>query len=266
MGAGPKVVVLVALATGAAAPARAETPLTSSFPEAGLTALVVHLPNGGVEVQARPDLQTVEVSVAREEWSEACTVEAKAVGDRVEVTVQKPEGTGPRVCSARVVIQAPPRLAVEIEAGTGEVSLGGVAGGGRVSVGVGDVRLADVGGPLEVKGGSGDLVGSYTGPALSGRWSSGDVRLTGLTGTVDLDVGVGRLDATWTRLPDSGVIRLNVAGGALTARFPPGAALDQDLDAKLAKVRADLASVPGAPVRLEARTTAGSLRILADGG
>ncbi len=243
------------------AAALAGPPLTSAFPADAITTVFVRAPNGSLGIEAVTDATTVDVSVARGEWSEGCTVESKVVGDRVEVTIAKMEGRVAQVCSADVRIRLPPRMAIDLEAVTGEVSVGGITGGGRVSVGVGDLRLADVSGPLEISGNGGDLVGSYTGEALRARWTSGEVRLTGLVGTADVEVGVGRLDLTWTAAPAAGEIRLDVGGGGLTARFPEGTALAQDLDATLGKVRSDVPSAE-AGVRLRARTKAGSLRIL----
>ncbi len=240
----------------------AEPPLTSTFPADAITTVFVRAPNGTLVVEAAADATTVDVSVVREEWSEGCTVESKVVGERVEVAITKMEGRVAQVCSADVRIRVPPRLAIDLEAVTGEVSVGGITGGGRVTVGVGDLRLADVSGPLEISGNGGDLVGSYTGTALRTRWTSGEVRLTGLVGTADVEVGVGSLDLAWTQLPAAGEIRLDVGGGGLTARFPDGARLAQDLDTTLGKVRSDLPSEETAPVRLRARTKAGSLRVL----
>lgn len=242
--------------------ARAEPPLASSFQADGVTTVAVRAPNGTVMVEARPGLTTVEVAVTRMEWSEGCTVDSKVVGARVEVTIAKSESRVAQVCSADVRIGLPPQLAIDLESTTGEITVGGVAGGGRISMGIGDVRLADVSGALEVNGNGGDLVGSYTGDALRSRWTSGEIRLTGLAGTADVEVGVGRLDLSWSRLPAAGEIRLDVGGGGLVARFPEGSQLAQDLDATLGKVRSDLPSTDTAPVRLRARTQAGSLKVL----
>ena len=242
--------------------AYADMPLASSFQGAGLRTVGVTLPNGEVSVQAVAGADHVEVSVSRREWSETCKVETAIVGDRLAVSVTRPKGSFGKVCSADIAITAPPELAVDVESSTGSLSLGGMTGGGHIVLGVGSLQLADVSGPLDVKGGGGDWVGSYTGIALSGRWSSGKVRLTGLKGPVDLEVGFGSLDVTWAGVPQPGNIRLTVTGGGLTARFPKGTEMAQDLDGTLGKIRSDLKPVEASAIRLRARTQAGSLRIV----
>ena len=110
---------------------------------------------------------------------------------------------------------------VDIEAGSGDVTVDGATGTVRVRAGSGDVKLTGIAGPATVTVGSGDVTGhDLRGTRTSIEVSSGDITLnlpgtgdvTALTGSGDIHVNVPDRTCRVVANAGSGDLNLEVNG------------------------------------------------------
>lgn len=140
---------------------------------------------------------------------------ADVVGDRLMLEVET--DSGDRRFEENWHVKLPSRSGVEIEAGVGDVTMRGVAGGMKLDLGVGDVELEAPDGDIFVDLGVGDAVvkaiaGSYGPVEASG--GVGDARITTAGDRIVGEGFVGH-SASWV---GSGSHRIQIEVGVGDAR------------------------------------------------
>ena len=111
-----------------------------------------------------------------------------------------------------VVVHVPSHLKLDIEDGSGRISLDNIEQDIEINDGSGDINIANVTGNIEIEDGSGDLMieqvagnlsiidgsGSMVVKAITGNADiedgSGDLQVRNVTGTVTIDDGSGDID------------------------------------------------------------------------
>ncbi len=182
--------------------------------------LVVSEPCGLVSIQldagdvsvVRADISDVQISWGATGVADAPHVVAEVVDGVLALEGRCGEGLS---CGVDVALLVPSGMALDIETGSGDVSLTGTDAGATVETGSGDVALVCVAGELAVTTGAGDIAGSclqstalfaetgggdvalaWTGPVHDAQvhTGTGDVLLGVLYGDYDLDLFTGSGD------------------------------------------------------------------------
>ncbi len=161
--------LLLGTASGATA---AERRLNWTGPAEGITHISLESSVGDVTVQGKEDTTSISVTVilkprrsglpligsTREGEKEiaAARLDAEKDGDELELELAGVDDKD-RHFEERWEIVVPPSIALEIEAGVGDVSAKAITGGLDIDCGVGDVTLTNCGGEIEVEAGVGDV-------------------------------------------------------------------------------------------------------------
>jgi DUF4097 and DUF4098 domain-containing protein YvlB len=222
---------LVAAAALAAAlsPAAAQT---RSFKADGVRALKIEAEAGDVEVRAGKELA---VEVTANDKPERCALTLERRGDALFLkaeSVSKGFSLGLHVnegCGAGFRVTAPAALSLDASVGSGKIAVTARRGALVLRAGSGDVTLDGVAGDVDVKTGSGGVAGAVLG-RVSARTGSGDVKLTWSAapeGRVDVKTGSGDVALSF---PKGTKLRASQVSGSGTARN----GLGDSPDAKLA--------------------------------
>jgi Toastrack DUF4097 len=278
-------------------------------PAAGLELLVVENARGRIEVRPSGDqsLHITALKVARaastveaQKIARAATVELEHDGSRYTVRVRYPQRESLRVnfwdgfdlsmprLEVRLTIEVPDRIAVQLQASSGDVITQDLKGDQRLHASSGDVSVDGAEGRVDVSTSSGDvtLVDSREARVST---SSGDVDVTGradrvtvTTGSGDVSVGeadslhvqttsgevsVERASEGATVQTSSGEVSLLSAAGRLSVStvsgeikmHVTGPLRDGSLVSSSGDIRLGLD--PGVACTLDVRTSSGSLDI-----
>jgi hypothetical protein len=189
------IVTAVALAVASTSIAEDRRSLTETVPAGGLETLRLDAGVGDISVSvSKDDDIRVEVeliarrgglfsSLAKSQRAvAAATLEVRRHATSVELTIDAEGHEDDRRFEERWTVQAPARLAIELELGVGDVVIAGMSGGIDVEVGVGDVDIDVTGGDVTVDVGVGDA--RVEGPAAA----YGRVECSGGIGDSRIDV------------------------------------------------------------------------------
>lgn len=125
-----------------------------------------------------------------------------------------------REASFTVTIRVPERFDVDVNVGSGSVTVGALDGDLAVDTGSGSVSLADVrGSRISVDTGSGSIRTGRLDGDVSLDTGSGSVSVESVRGSLDVDTGSGsvraaRVDGPTTIGTGSGSVHVGLAGGA----------------------------------------------------
>lgn len=215
------------LAGPGAGPARAETETLREQSErvleaGGITRLRVENARGAIEVRPSADgrihlkaLKTVRAQTAEQArtLSRGTTVSAETSAGVLRIAVRYPQRQSVRIgfmdllkgyevpsVQVRLVFEAPPALAVDLQSVSGDVATASLAGPQSLTSTSGDISVAGATGPCVVNTTSGDLELGIRG-AVRARSVSGDVLVESGGGVVDAHTTSGGLSVRGT--PDS---------------------------------------------------------------
>ncbi len=116
-------------------------------------------------------------------------------------------------CSVDYRVEVPKGLAIKADAGSGDITLRGLAGDDDASTGSGDITLRALGGNAKAHTGSGDIdADRLTAKTLVGRTGSGDVTIAFDAAPDNLDLETGSGNGT-VQLP-SGAYHVSAHSGS----------------------------------------------------
>lgn len=146
---------------------------------------------------------------------------------------------------------------VDVESGSGTISVADVSGNVTAQTGSGDITARGIGGNVQVHTGSGVITASDVAGTTTAGATSGDVNARGVTGSVDAETGSGTIKVA---LVAPASIKANAVSGDVTLTVPEGAyrvvattgSGDQHID---------VPSDPSALNMLEAHTGSGEITI-----
>ncbi len=125
-------------------------------------------------------------------------------------------------CGLNATLTVPPRTALDLTSGGGNMRVGGIQGVVTLNSAGGDVWLSGSASAATVDSGGGNLSVSDLGGALHFTTSGGDVNGDSLTSpNVTMDTGGGNVSLTFTRPPAS--LTVTSSGGDVTIVLPRGA-------------------------------------------
>ncbi|MEW5763970.1 MAG: DUF4097 family beta strand repeat-containing protein [Acidobacteriota bacterium] len=163
--------------------------------------------------------------------------------------------------SGSVVVVLPPGMDLNLDTGSGEITLKGENPDRDLTVdtGSGDVRVegscknleADVGsgrvvvrlsapaGRVAVDTGSGDVEFHGEASEFRGDTGSGSIRAEGLVGRATFDTGSGDVEAVWSKVPGAVRIVADTGSGDVFLTFPKNSRLGGEIETSSGKVRCD---------------------------
>ncbi|MGI9076698.1 MAG: DUF4097 family beta strand repeat-containing protein [Gemmatimonadaceae bacterium] len=192
------------------------SPRNATLQASGARRLFVHAEAGTLKIEGRPGLGEVRVvgtaRASKQRYLEDITLRATRHGDDIMVVVDIPDMNwslgDDNYRGLDLVIEVPNSLPIEIEDGSGEIEIRGVASL-EVSDGSGELEIVDVGGPVRVTDGSGELSIRGVKGNVTLRDGSGEIRVRDVTGDVVVDrEGSGEISATNV----SGAVRVETDG------------------------------------------------------
>lgn len=188
----------------------------------------------------------------------------------VEVVVARGFLGGPGGSRIDLEIKVPRQTRVEVDSGSGAVSVEGVEGSVEIDVGAGEVALRRVGPKVRVDTGSGSvLVEDCRGPVAVDT-GTGRVEVNGIDGELHVDTGLGPVTASRVhgdvevdtgggdvRLAgvDARRIHVDTGRGAIACDFTPGHDGRYNFDAGIGRI--ELTIPPDASAELELQSDTG---------
>jgi hypothetical protein len=125
-------------------------------------------------------------------------------------------------CGLNAKLTVPPRTALDLTSGGGDMRLGDIQGAVTLNSGCGDVSLSGPGAAATVTTGGGDLSDSGAGGFLTFHSGGGDVDGSGLLSpNVTVGSGGGDVNLTFTKVP--AYISVDSSGGDINIVLPRGA-------------------------------------------
>jgi len=91
-------------------------------------------------------------------------------------------------------IRVPKRFALDIDDGSGFITVSGVSGGIKMDDGSGSIELDGIGGKIDIEDGSGSIVIRGVNGDISIDDGSGNIVIKDVTGSVDVDDNSGEID------------------------------------------------------------------------
>jgi len=98
--------------------------------------------------------------------------------------------------AVRLELRMPERMHLQVDDGSGSISVGGVRGDIVIDDGSGSIKMADVGGTIEITDGSGSISIQVAGGDVSIKDGSGSIEIQGVAGSVTIDDGSGSIDVS----------------------------------------------------------------------
>jgi Toastrack DUF4097 len=152
------------------------------------------------------------------------TVQYSLVRPRFTVTVsgislhcRLPTGN----CGLSATLDVPPRTAVDLTTGGGNMQVSGIQGNVMLDSGGGDVGISSIGGNADLLTGGGNVTAGDLGGTLTFTTSGGDVEGSGLFSRhVTLSSGGGNVSLVFTQVPAD--LRIISSGGDITIVLPRG--------------------------------------------
>jgi hypothetical protein len=203
---------------------KADIELTESLSlsSAGIEELVIDNGAGKIEISGDDSISEIQV--------EAYIITSKDVTYRLEL-----EKTGPRAYLVAkhdsyngfwigdspkidITVKVPSNMSLDIDDGSGEITINNVAGNALIDDGSGDITVSNLSGSLKIEDGSGDMELTNIGGPIDIDDGSGSIYVTKVSGDLSIEDGSGDMYASIiagkvTVDDGSGDIEIESAGG-----------------------------------------------------
>ena len=124
-------------------------------------------------------------------------------------------------CGLNATLDVPPRTALDLTSGGGNMQVSAIQGNVTLNSGGGDVGISAIGGTADLLTGGGNVTASDLGGILTFTTSGGDVDGSGLFSPhVTMSTGGGNVTLVFTQVPDD--VRISSSGGDVTIVLPHG--------------------------------------------
>ena len=182
-------------------------PRSATVDADGARSIFVEARAGILRIRGRSGISSVRVTgtayASRREWLDDIRLVARRVGDEVRIVADVPEMRGPtfgeNTRGLDLIIEVPNTVLLEVEDGSGEAEIRGVAEL-EITDGSGELVIEDIGGPVRVTDGSGELQIRDVRGDLWIRDGSGEIRVREVTGSLVVDDdGSGEISAEGIR-------------------------------------------------------------------
>jgi hypothetical protein len=175
----------------AAEPCRYSAPRNAEIDAAGLKSLSVEIGPDDLTIQGQPGLAKIVVHgtacASDEKWLQNIKIETARHGDTASVVARDGDHGitfslfGGSYAYLKLDVRVPPSLAVKLNEGSGDADARNLAAL-DVELGSGDLKVNGVAGEFALSVGSGDVVARDVGSFALSRVGSGDVNVDGVNG------------------------------------------------------------------------------------
>ncbi|WP_028064588.1 DUF4097 family beta strand repeat-containing protein [Solirubrobacter soli] len=163
-------------------------------------------------------------------------------------------------CRARIVIRVPAGTAVDVRAGSGDVTADGLSGNVKLETGSGDVNATGLTGDSELHTSSGDVNVRALAGAADLRTGSGDISGEDLgTGHLAADTASGDVELDFAHAPE--VVDASTASGDVDISVPEGGTYRVEADSGSGDQHLNVKSDPAATRILRAQTSSGDVTV-----
>ncbi len=151
-------------------------------------------------------------------------------------------------------ITTPADTRLDLDVGTGDLSVSGLAGGVKAGIGTGNVEATDLAGNVEMEVGTGDVTITGVEIQVDIHCGTGDVDIRGASGPARLDVGTGNIE--FEGAPE-GDCRFETGTGDIRLKLPAELNVKVDLEVGTGSIDVDY-DVVGDVSRRDVEGTIGS--------
>ncbi len=183
------------------------------------------------------------VEVQKQGRGENCVLKIEKINKTLVLATESPFAYFQPRCNVDFNIKIPRDIALNINNGSGLISINGTRGSIKFFSGSGQVRIA------------GDITD------LKGSSPNGAVSVVGLSGNGQLKVGKGDISITYSALPSRGGLNIRTEAGNATVFVPAGARINTKLKVGRGKLKSELADNNDAPFTIAAKSGRGNLSI-----
>lgn len=201
----------------------------------------ISITNGAGRIAILPmSVNKIEITVSKRQFDDTCSLHiAKEMGVNVVIKVEQPTGA---ICKVDFDVRVPQDINLDINSGSGDVTVAGVKGN------------------LNFNLGSGSLKATGEFKRLEGKAGSGDVDVRGLKGVVDVNVGSGQAKLGFVADP-KGLVAVKAGSGDATLMFPKGTKIKSALSTGSGEVTNDFDNSPRADIEVKASSGSGDVNV-----
>lgn len=214
---------------------------TKEFDPQGITQIEVANPSGKINIEAL-ESGNVKVTAEKKKFGQFCELKIEQTGKKLNVLVKRTGFFKPD-CEVDLTIKAPKTAGLDLDTGSGDITVKGTKGDLNFDVGSGNVNVE-----AEIH-------------KLKGDTGSGNVSIKGLTKGGELDVGSGNLSLTFTTAPTTGTLKINAGSGSAIIALPTTTKYYTVFSAGSGKLTTELAETPKSNFKISMDSGSGDLTI-----
>ncbi len=214
---------------------------TKEFDLKGITKVEINNTSGNVKVKG-VESGKVTVVADKKKFGESCTLTMNKTGEVLLIDVKK-SGFFGADCHVDFDIQAPKSAALDVESGSGDLSVTGMQGDLVFVLGSGIVNVDAV-----VK-------------KLNGKIGSGNITINGLTAGGQLTAGSGNIAISYNLPPQNGELDIKSGSGNTEIKMPRNSKLHASFFAGSGQLTNEVGDTPQSPFKISMKTGSGNLHI-----
>lgn len=211
------------------------------FDAAQINRLEYNNSGGNLAISVSTDAKA-KVSFQKKTFESNCKMAVEQRQNTLFVNVES-KGFLNNDCDVDFQIVLPKNVALDLDTGSGDITIKGTSGDLNFRVGSGTIT-ADA----EIKN-------------LDGKTGSGDINLSGLTTGGQLKAGSGDLDLTYTVAPSAGVLDIKTGSGDAEIVFPKNAKIHTSFAAGSGELVNALGNTPNSAFKVSMKAGSGDLEI-----
>lgn len=214
-----------------------------NFDSAGVKSIEVDNQKGWIKIMGTQEAK-INIEVEKINFDKKCRLLVKKSGDDIEIDVDRDVLINTQLCEANITISVPDFIDLDIENGSG------------------DLTITNTKGEIDYKIGSGNVViHSLDLTELEGKIGSGNAEVKGLTGSADLISGAGNLDLDYTSISNHTKLEIKTGSGNVKLALPSKAQIDLNTLMGSGKVDSEFTQDSKAPFKISFKSGSGNLEI-----
>lgn len=231
------------------------------FDGKGLERLELNNTSGNAKIEVSTDGKA-HVTATKIDFSSICSLTIDREGKAVVATVKALGLFSTGICKVNFAIKIPETLALDLEVGSGNISVNSTKGAIDFRAGSGDIELNDVESAKVVgRVGSGTIKAKGSIGSVDLKSGSGNIELSGLRGDTKIDTGSGDMKLTYNAVPQQGQAELKTGSGDTTVYLPPSTKVRTMFETGSGKLSTEIGDSPNAPFTVSVKSGSGNLKV-----
>lgn len=222
---------------------------TIDFDTADLQEVRVENTSGNVLITTG-DAPKASVKTTKKKFTDNCKLTVEKTGKKLSAIVGRAKILSTETCDVDIEVRLPKAaqngkkpLALELQVGSGEIS------------------ITQITAELEFKIGSGTVSAEGSFAEIDGLTGSGNVTIKGLTGAGSVKTGSGDISLQWAKAPAKGEVDLKVGSGNAVLLFPKGSKLKSSFTAASGELTNEIGDTPKSEFKVKMTAGSGNLGI-----